>query len=111
MKKQNKIYLPLKDQSIKKAWDKVVIVRSEATNNLQMVVYWQNKPFGYWAVGKDLNKKALELALYCMLKYYEGCNIEARKNSKISTSVFLEKFAGEKIKTYRRGDILPFDIY
>lgn len=107
MKNQNKIYLPLKDQGIKKAWDKAVIVRSTATNNLQMVVYWQNKPFGTWVVNNDLEKKDIELSLYCMLDYYEGCNIEERKHCKISASVFLGRFAGEKIKTFIRGDIVP----
>lgn len=110
MKIQNKTYLPLKDQGIKKAWSKVVIFKSKATDHFQMVIYWQNKPFAYWAVKKELDKEDLELSLHCMLNYYEGCNMEERKNSKISTSVFLEGFAGEKIKTYRRGEIEP-NIY
>ena len=109
MKKQNKIYLPLKEQGIKKAWDKAVIfLAKEDTGHsgYQMVVYWQNKPFAYWAVKDAFDIKDLKLSLACLLDYYGSLSLDSRVNSKRITKYFIERSAKEKVTTYKRGGVL-----
>ena len=109
MKKQNKIYLPLKEQGIKKAWDKVAIFRTKEYTGykcLQMVVYWQGKPFAYWAVEDAFDINDLKLTLACMLDYYCSLSLDNRVNSKRITKYFIERRAKEKVTTYKRGGVL-----
>jgi hypothetical protein len=109
MKKQNKIYLPLKDQGIKKAWDKVAIFSAKKDtghSGCQMVVYWQNKPFCYWSVKDATDMKDLKLTLYCMLDYYSVLSINGRRESKRITKYFIERRAKDKVATYKRGGVL-----
>lgn len=109
MKKQNKIYLPLKEQGIKKAWDKVAIFRTKeytGYQSLQMVVYWQGKPFAYWVVEDAFDINALKLTLSCMLDYYGVLPLNGRVNSKRSTKYFIDYDAKEKVATYKRGGVL-----
>ena len=109
MKKQNKIYLPLKEQGIKKAWDKVAIFRTKEDTGykcLQMVVYWQGNPFAYWAVEDAFDINDLKLNLACMLDYYGSLSLDNRVNSKRITKYFIERSAKEKVATYKRGGVL-----
>ena len=109
MKKQNKIYLPLKEQGIKKAWDKAVIFRAKKYTGykcLQMVVYWQNKPFAYWVVEDAFDIKDLKLSLACMLDYYCSLSLDNRVSSKRLTKYFIYCEAKEKVATYKRGGVL-----
>ena len=111
MKKQNKIYLPLKEQGIKKAWDKVAIFRTKEDTGykggLQMVVYWQNKPFCYWPVEDAFDINDLKLTLYCMLDYYGTLALNNRVNSKRITKPFVEFYTAEKVASYnKRGGVL-----
>lgn len=109
MKKQNKIYLPLKEQGIKKAWDKVAIFRvKEDTSykDLQMVVYWQGKPFAYWVVEDAFDVQDLKKTLYCMLDFYGRLTLNGRVTSKRITKYFVERYAKEKVTTYSRGGVL-----
>lgn len=109
MKKQNKIYLPLKEQGIKKAWDKVAIFRTKEDTGykcLQMVVYWQGKPFAYWAVEDAFDINDLKLTLACILYYYGSLPLNNRVNSKRITKYFIERSAKEKVTTYKRGGVL-----
>ena len=109
MKKQNKIYLPLKEQGIKKAWDKAVIFRAKKYTGykcLQMVVYWQNKPFAYWFVEDAFDIKDIKLTLACMLDYYCSLSLDNRVSSKRITKYFIDYDAKEKVATYKRGGVL-----
>ena len=109
MKKQNKIYLPLKEQGIKKAWDKVAIFRTKEDTGykcLQMVVYWHGKPFAYWAVEDAFDINYLKLTLACMLDYYGSLALNNRTNSKRITKYFVEFDTAEKVATYKRGGVL-----
>lgn len=110
MKKQNKIYLSLKEQGIKKAWDKVDIFRTKEDTgykgDLQMVVYWQNKPFCYWSVKDAFDINDLKLTLYCMLEYYGTLALNNRTNSKRITKYFVEFDTAEKVASYKRGGVL-----
>lgn len=109
MKKQNKIYLPLKEQGIKKAWDKVAIFRTKVDTGykcLQMVVYWQNKPFAYWAVEDAFDINDLKLTLSCMLDYYGTLALNNRTNSKRITKYLIENDVKGKVITYTRGGVL-----
>lgn len=107
MKKQNKIYLPLKEQGIKKAWDKVVIFRTKEDSayegGFQMVVYWQNKPFCYWTVKNAFDVQDLKLRLYCVLDYYGILALNSRTNSKRITKHFIAYDTKEKVATYKQG--------
>lgn len=106
MKKQNKIYLPLKEQGIKKAWDKVAIFREKEDtgySDFQMVVYYKNKPFAYWVVEDAFDIKDLKLTLACMLDYYGVLSLNGRVNSKRITKYFIDYDAKEKVATYKRG--------
>lgn len=110
MKKQNKIYLPLKEQGVKKAWDKVAIFRTKEDTgykgSLQMVVYWQGKPFCYWSVKDAFDINDIKLTLYCMLDYYGRLKLNNRVNSKRITKYFVEYYAKEKVASYKRGGVL-----
>lgn len=110
MKKQNKTYLPLKEQGIKKAWDKVAIFSTKEDTGykvgLQMVVYWQGKPFAYWVVEDAFDINDLKLTLTCMLNYYGSLALNSRVNSKRITKYFIEKSAKEKVASYKRGGVL-----
>lgn len=110
MKKKNKIYLPLEQQGIKKAWDKAVIFSTKEdtgyNGELQMVVYWQNKPFEYWPVEDAFNLKGIRRHLYCMLEHYGKMEINSRVISKKITKYFLEFEAAEKVVSYKRGGVL-----
>jgi hypothetical protein len=109
MKNQNKIYLPLKKQGIKKAWDKVAIFRTKEDTGykcLQMVVYWQGKPFAYWSVEDAFNVQDLKLTLDCMLDYYGSLALNNRANSKRITKYFVKFQAAEKVASYKRGGVL-----
>lgn len=110
MKKQNKTYLPLKEQGIKKAWDKVAIFRTKEDSghkgNLQMVVYWQGKPFAYWHVKDAFNVQDIKLTLYCMLEFYGTLALNYRTNSKRITKYFVKFNAAEKVASYIRGGVL-----
>lgn len=108
MKKQNKIYLPLKEQGIKKAWDKVAIFRTKEdtghNGSLQMVVYWQGKPFAYWSIVKDnFDALTLDNAISCCIKYYNGLDLNARRISKRITKYFLDRSAGNVVKVFKAG--------
>jgi hypothetical protein len=110
MKKQNKIYLPLKEQGIKKAWDKVSIFRTKEDTGykggLQMVVYWQGKPFCYFSVKNAYDINDIKLTLSCMLEYYETLPLNYRKNSKRITKYFIENEVKGKVITYTCGGVL-----
>ena len=110
MKKQNKIYLPLKEQGIKKAWDKVAIFRAKEytgyKGSLQMVVYWQGKPFCYWVVKNAYDINDIKLTLSCMLDYYGSLALNNRTNSKKITKYFIENCVKGKVITYTRGGVL-----
>lgn len=109
MKNQNKIYLPLKEQGIRKAWDKVAIFRTKEDTGykcMQMVVYWQGKPFAYWVVEDAFDIKDLKLSLACMLDYYCSLSLDNRVSSKRLTKYFIERSAKEKVTTYKRGGVL-----
>ena len=110
MKKQNKIYLPLKEQGIKKAWDKVAIFRPKEDTgykgSLQMVVYWQGKPFAFWPVEDAFNVQDIKLTLYCMLDFYGTLALNNRTNSKRIAKYFIDYDAKEKVATYKRGGFL-----
>ena len=109
MKKQNKIYLPLKEQGIKKAWDKVAIFRTKEDTGykcLQMVVYWQGKPFAYWAVENAYDVQNIKLSLSNMLEYYGTLPLNYRKNSKRITKYLIENDVKGKVITYTRGGVL-----
>ena len=105
MKKQNKNYLSLAEQGITKAWDKAVIFKKRGTEDLMMVVYYQNKPFYYWSVEDAFDVGALKSSLDCMLYLYNTATINQRKVKKIITRYFLRD-AGERVVTYRRGGVL-----
>lgn len=109
MKKQNKIYLPLEKQGIKKAWDKAVIFRTKENSVytcFQMVVYWQNKPFAYWSVEDAFDVRDIRLTLFCMLEYYGRLPLNNRVTSKRITKYFLDFDAAEKVVSYKRGGVL-----
>ena len=109
MKIQIKIYLPLKEQGIKKARDKVAIFRPKEDTGfkcLQMVVYWQGKPFAYWVVEDAFDIKDLKLTLACMLDYYCSLSLDNRVSSKRLTKYFIYCEAKEKVATYKRGGVL-----
>lgn len=113
MKKQNKIYLPLKEQGIKKAWDKVAIFRAKKDTGykcLQMVVYWQGKPFAYWAVEDAFDVKDLKITLDCMLDYYGSLALNNRVSSKRITKYFIDYDVKEKVVTYKRGGVLSPEV-
>jgi hypothetical protein len=110
MKKQNKIYLPLKEQGIKKAWDKVAIFRTKEDSgykgSLQMVVCWQGKPFCYWSVKNAYDINDIELTLSCMLDYYGSLALNSRTNSKRITKYLIENDVKVKVITYTCGGVL-----
>lgn len=110
MKKQDKIYLPLKEQGIKKTWDKVAIFRTKEDTGykggLQMVVYWQNKPFAYWPVEDAFDVQGIKSTLYCMLDYYGTLALNNRTNSKRITKYFVEFDTAQKVVSYKRGGVL-----
>lgn len=106
MKKQNKNYLSLAEQGIKKAWDKAVIFKEKEKEGLKMVVYYQNKPFYYWSVKDAFDVDALKLTLACMLDVYNTANLKNRKIKKCIASYFVSFDAGERVVTYRRGGVL-----
>lgn len=103
MKKKNKNYLSLTEQGIKKAWDKVVIFKGY-TEKLQMVVYYANKPFYYWPVKRGFDIDDLKLSLSSMLYLYNTATLNERKVKKQITRYFVSE-AGERVVTYRRGDL------
>lgn len=105
MKKKNKNYLSLAEQGIKKAWDKAVIFKGY-TEKLQMVVYYANKPFYYWPVNDAFDVDALKFSLSSMLYLYNTATLNERKVKKQITRYFVSE-AGERVATYRRGDIFP----
>lgn len=109
MRKQNKTSLPLKEQGIKKAWDKVSIFRAKEYTgfiNLQMVVYWQGKPLIYWPVEDAFDINELKLSLSCMLDYYGSLKLNNRANSKRITKWFIDYDVKEKVASYKRGGVL-----
>lgn len=110
MKKQKKIYLPLKEQGIKKAWDKAAIFRTKEDSgykgDLQMAVYWQGKPFGYWPVKNAYDVNDIKETLSCMLDYYGSLTLNNRTNSKRITKYLIENDVKGKVITYTRGGVL-----
>lgn len=106
MKKQNKNYLSLAEQGIKKAWDKAVIFRERRTEKLQMVVYCKNKPFYYWRVKDAFDVDDLKISLACMLDLYNTATLNNRKVKKWLSRWFISREAGERVVTYRRGGVL-----
>lgn len=109
MKNQNKIYLPLKEQGIRKAWDKVAIFRTKEDTGykcMQMVVYWQGKPFAYWVVEDAFDINDLKFTLACMLDYYGTLALNNRTNSKRIAKYFVEFDAAQKVVSYKRGGVL-----
>lgn len=106
MKKQNKNYLSLAEQGIKKAWDKAVIFRERRTEKLQMVVYYANKPFYYWPVDNAFDVAALRSKLDTMLYVYNTSSLNKRKVKRCITRYFVSLEAGERVVTYRRGGVL-----
>jgi hypothetical protein len=109
MKKQNKIYLPLKEQGIKKAWDKVAIFRPKEDTGckcLQMVVYLHGKPFAYWPVENAYDVQNLKLSLSNMLEFYGTLPLNYRRNSKRITKYFIENDVKCKVITYTCGGVL-----
>jgi hypothetical protein len=110
MKKQNKIYLPLKEQGIKKAWDKAVIFKQKETGKLKMVVYNQNKPFYYWFVDDAFDVSALRCSLACMLDVYNTASLNERRLKKWHARNFVLSEAGERVSTYRIGGVLSPEV-
>ena len=109
MKKQNKIYFPLKEQGIKKAWDKVAIFRTKEGSGftyLQMVVYWQGTPFAYWCVKDAFDINDIKVTLSNVLYYYGTLPLNNRVISKRITKYFVEVEAAEKVVSYKRGGVL-----
>ena len=106
MKKQNKIYLSLYEQGIKKAWDKIVIFKEGAKENLKMVVYYKNKPFYFWYVEDGFDVTALRISLNCMLDSYNSATLNMRKVKKDIARYFVRYDAGERVATYKRGGVL-----
>lgn len=104
MKKQNKTYLSLAEQGISKAWDKIVIFKDRRTEKMQMVVYYADKPFYYWPVKDAFDVDSLKLSLSSMLYLYTTATLNDRKMKKRITRYFLSE-VGERVATYRRGDI------
>ena len=104
MKKQNKTYLPLDKQGIKKSWDKIVIFNYY--NGLKMVVYYQNKPFYFWYVEDAFDVEAVRRSLICMLETYNSATLNQRKIKKSIARYFVRFEAGERVATYRRGGVL-----
>lgn len=109
MKKQNKIYLPLKEQGIKKAWDKAAVFRTNY-GGLRMVVYYSNKPFECWALDDAFDVKDIRLTLDCMLDYYGKLALKDRVTSKRLANFFLKNEAEEKVVTYKRGGVLLSEV-
>lgn len=109
MKKQNKTYLPLKKQGIKKAWDKVAIFRTKENTGfiyLQMVVYWQGTPFAYWPVKNAYDINDIKFRLSCMLDDYGSRTLNSRATSKRITKYLIENEVKGKVITYTRGGVL-----
>lgn len=106
MKKKNKNYLSLTEQGIKKAWDKAVIFKDSITGQLQMVVYYQNKPFYCWPVKDDLDINDLRFSLGVMLDFYNNSTLNQRKVQKSLSRYFVSYDASERVVTYRRGGVL-----
>ena len=107
MKNQNKIYLPLKKQGIKKAWNKAVIVKIPNDDYFQLVVFWQKKPFAYWGVKDITDIDRLRVSLYSMIDFYEHLDMAGRRNSKAITKYLLSK-EFQKIESYKNanGDLV-----
>lgn len=102
MKKQNKTYLPLKKLGIYKAFDKCIVY---SINNdpkyYNIVLFYANKPFSYWSIIKDeFDALTLDNAISCCIKYYNGLDLNARRNSKRITKYFLDRFAGNVVKVF-----------
>lgn len=106
MKKQNNNYISLAEQGITKAWDKAVIFKERATEELCMVVYYANKPFYYWRVKDAFDVADLRFTLDCMLSVYNTASLNNRKVKKWLARYFLSSEAGERVVTYRRGGVL-----
>lgn len=106
MKKQNKNYLSLAEQGIKKAWDKAVIFKDEITGRLQMVVYYANKPFYYWPANDAFDIAELKNKLYATLYIYNTSTLNERKIKKWLARNFVRYDARERVVTYQRGGVL-----
>ena len=106
MKKQNKNYLSLAEQGIKKAWNKVVIFTERRTERLQMVVYYANKPFYYWTVKDAFDVDELKTKLDTMLYVYNTSTLNQRKLKRWIARYFVSWEADERVVTYRRGGVL-----
>jgi len=105
MKKQNKTYLSLAEQGISKAWDKIVIFNERRIEKMQMVVYYQNKPFYYWPVKDAFDVDDLRFRLEVMIDLYNRSTLNLRKIKKAITRYFVSGDAGERVITYRRGGV------
>lgn len=105
MKKHNKNYLSLAEQGITKAWDKAVIFKEKETEKLCMVVYYASKPFYYWRAKDAFDVADLKFKLACMLDVYNTASLNNRKTKKWLARYFVKSEAGERVATYRRGDL------
>ena len=108
MKKQNKTYLSLDEQGIKKAWDKIVIFKYY--NGLKMVVYYKNKPFYFWYVEDRFDVEALRISLVCMLESYNSVTLNMRKVKKSIARYFVRFDAGERVATYKRDNDIFYSM-
>lgn len=104
--KKNKNYLSLAEQGIKKAWDKAVIFKDKITGKMQIVVYYENKPFYYWPVNDAFNVDELKQKIYATLYLYNTSTHNERKLKKWLARYFIRYEAGERVVTYRRGGVL-----
>lgn len=103
MKKQNKIYLPLKKLRIYKRFDKCVVYSDKNDPKYyQVVIFYANKPFAYWSIVKDnYDLTSLNVAVDCCIMYYNSLDLNARRNSKRIAKYFLDRSAGNVVKVYR----------